>query len=201
MKQIMAAVFLIYSVSAFADSPLTSTQFYTAYSEIKIIAEAAKGGRLTAAHMEYLSGTGPVDVKVALINRLGWDIKGKNNFDLYFNFLSKKYRVRSMEELFSKADGDELICLSYIRAMDNYFNVNESLLIAEAAVKKKPSSLTINMIHALVKAQIEMDRDWCAVYNVVNRVKNDSSLNQDMKPEAVGIIYKYIVLYRDECTK
>jgi hypothetical protein len=70
---------LFTSYQASADSPLTSTEIYKAYDKLPIILLAGNSkGLLIEELIKYLvEKDNPTDVKVALINRLGWDIKGK----------------------------------------------------------------------------------------------------------------------------
>ncbi len=81
MKNICLGILMILftSYQASADSPLTSTEIYKAYDKLPIIQLAGNSkGLLTEELIKYLADNGnPTDVKIALINRLGWDIKGK----------------------------------------------------------------------------------------------------------------------------
>jgi hypothetical protein len=91
-KIFLAILFLFLSSSkVFADSPLTSTEFYKVYSTEKIIDEAANSnGILTGKLMIYLTNPlQPIDVKMALINRLGWNPKGKKNSKIFMKYLKK----------------------------------------------------------------------------------------------------------------
>ena len=70
-----------------ADSPITSTSFYTAYNEIPQIYSAEKEGTLNYEFATFLSSPlVTVDKKMALINALGWSVDGKKicNFILSF---------------------------------------------------------------------------------------------------------------------
>ena len=94
MKTQLFLIVLIFTGASFlfSDSPLTSTPFYKAYSEINIIKVARVQGTLNLEMAEYLSsGSVSLDLKAALINALSWDINGKNNSDLYKYYLGLKY--------------------------------------------------------------------------------------------------------------
>ena len=81
-KTLLAVCVLVFLSSVVsADSPLTSTDFSEAYLEEPIIAAASKtDGRITNELMDYLTDdNNPVDVKMAVINKLGWNIDGKTN--------------------------------------------------------------------------------------------------------------------------
>lgn len=201
-----------------ADSPLTSTDFYKAYESEPIVLAAARArGTLTKQIMDYLSDSEkPIDIKVAAINRLGWDVSGKSNASIFLNFMKEIQQLHKYgdsiigtvnrdsllsadEEVISHLNSDELLCYAYLKAMDNYFAVDEALSLAERAVQMKPDSYTYCIIAALIQAQKLMESDGCEVYNVCNYVRMDTSLKSDMKTEAIDIIFGYVDLYK--CNK
>lgn len=192
---------LLFNSLVFADSPITSTPFATAYSEEKIIVAATKAkGIITQDLMEYLSKSGnPIELKMAVINQLGWQNKIKDNGNVFYRFLVLKNRTKSEDELAQKANGDELLALAYLKAMDDYQEVSSAIKFAELALEKNPNSLTYNLIGGLIKAQKAMDGDWCQVFNITDSVRQKSALTVDMKEEATQIIYKYMDGYKEFC--
>lgn len=93
MKTLVMSVSLLISLSLnsllFADSPLTSTPFSKDYQNESIIIEASKTqGRLTDELMNYLiNDSNPIDIKMALINELGWDTHKENNPDRFQKYV------------------------------------------------------------------------------------------------------------------
>jgi hypothetical protein len=85
--------------------------------------------------------------------------------------------------------------------MDNYFEVNKALIFANKALEKKPKSLTINMIHCLIKAQINLGNpdNWCETYKLVSIVIKNNSFNKDFRKQAIHIIRKYTDCYKIYC--
>ena len=203
--KIVVSVFLFagfYSAVLFADSPLTSTDFSNAYMDEPIVQNAAmKNGILTEDLMSFLSDQSkPVAVKMAVINKLGWNIDGKNNRVLFINYLKSKKKYNTGADILSKASGDELLCLAYIGAMDNYFKVDDAILYAESALKKNPKSFTYNIISALIKSQkYMMDNSWCEVFAVCDSVRKNKDLNKDFRESAIKIIFDYIGDYKGYC--
>lgn len=191
----------ICNFTIFADSPITSTPFSSVYSEEKIIVSAAKAkGIITEDLMEYLSKTdNPIELKMALINKLGWHNKIKDNNQIYYRFLVLKHRTKSEEELKQKATGDELLSLAYLKAMDDYQEVSQAVKYASIALEKNPNSLTYNLISALIISQKALDSDWCEVYKIFSGVRENKSLKADFKGEAAQIIYDYIDGYKEFC--
>ena len=184
-----------------ADSPLTSTDISKAYQKEQIVQlAAATKGRLTPMLMDYLyEKKNPIEVKIAVINQLGWDTNGKNNSEIFFQYLSGKSGYKSTDDLLSNASADILICMAYLKALDNYFEVDEAIEWAITAKIKNKKSYTIQMIAALIEAQKAMDSDWCKVYQLANDVRINKALKKDMKDEAITLIFEYMELYKDEC--
>ena len=188
---------LLSSQSLFADSPLTSTNFSKAYKDSEIIQLASKTeGKLTIELMDYLSNNkNPIELKIALINELGWSFDGQNNSTIFYNYLKEKSKLEDINE----ADANILICYAYLKALDNYFDVEDAIIYAKKAKSKNEKSYTINIICALIEAQKAMDSDWCEVYNLTNNVRINNTLNQDMKKDSISIIFDYMDIYKYNC--
>ena len=186
-----------------ADSPLTSTDFYKAYLDIPEVLEASKSdGVLTSNFFNFLNAKeNKIDAKIALINALKWNLRGKKNAQVYINKLFALNKNYTSNNFYLKASAEELICYSYIKAMDNYFDVNKALVFANKALEIKPKSLTINMIHSLIKAQTKIynQDNWCEIYKLVSIVIKNNSLNKDFRVQAVHIIKNYTDLYKKNC--
>jgi len=187
---------LLITQNLFADSPITSTTISKAYKNSKIIQIASKAkGKLTDELMDYLiDKRNPIELKMALINELGWEFNGKNNSEVFAEYL-KKNKVKNI----NKASADILICFAYLKALDDYFNVEEAITYAQKAKAKNKKSYTIHIICALIEAQKAMDDNWCEVYTLTNDVRTNENLIKDMREEAVAIIFEYMDLYKDYC--
>ncbi len=180
----------------FADSPLTSTDISNAYKDSKIVQLAATtDGVLNDELMNYLfDSKNPIELKIALINKLGWNFDGKSNSKVFYEYL-KKNNLKDINE----ASADILICYAYLKALDNYFDVEEAIIFAQKAKLKNNKSYTINIICAVIEAQKAMDTDWCEVYKLTNNVRLNGTLIKDMKEEAVNSIFEYTDGYREYC--
>jgi hypothetical protein len=204
MKKIIplaCLLLLMINYTAKADSPLTSTDFYTAYVNIDMVVEAHKTQKFSDKIGDYLSSPqNSIDKKVAVVNALGWNMDGKKDAELFRRYLGKKYGIRnkltvSMDDF----TADELLCLGYMTAMDDYFKPQDGIEIVNMAIKKNPNSYTFNIITSLVKAQNMMDKSWCDLFKLTDAVDKNSSLTMDMKKEAIKIIFDYMNLYKDSC--
>jgi len=195
MRMLLFVLFVSGFMSvAVADSPLTSTYFCTAYSGSPEVTQAMNSnGVLTPELMNVLnSKKHSIAVKVAIINAIGWNFDGQNNYTLYKDFLGKKMGKGQLK-------ADNLLCLAYLKAMDNYFDCTEALKLADQALALNPQSYTFNIIHALIKAQVMFDSSWCDLWKSTNAVRTNTSLNKDMNAEAIRIIFEYMDLYKEEC--
>lgn len=177
-----------------ADSPLTSTDLTKGYESSKWVSEASNGnGLITDNMVKFLAGKGDLGEKLALICKLGWGENAPTNAYKFSAFLMKKKPA-------AKRSGDDYCCLAYLQALGNYFDVKEAKMTAELAVDKNPNSFGCNMIFALIKAQEYLHNNtWCDVFKVCDVVRTNTSLNKDMKPEAIKGIFDYIDIYKDEC--
>ncbi len=185
-----------------ADSPLTSTNFCIAYQNESIIQYASTlNGKLDKKTMNYLyNSDNPIAVKLALINKLGWDFDGKNNAAEFIKFLRKKGAFSTMHNFtYNNSRSDLMICLAYLKAMDNYFDVKEARVLAREAKKFDLYSYAVHIVAALIESQYQFDISWCGVYEVVAAVEQDPLLERDMKQEAVDNIFDYIGLYKGSC--
>ena len=205
MKKVLLITFLLTTVVfphlTWADSPLTSTAISEAYQDVKIVKKAIKSkGLLNKKLMKYLANPKkPIDVKIALVNELGWVLDGKDNASIFWKYLQKKHDYEDRKDFLAKADGELMICMAYVKALDNYQNVTEALSYARRAKSKNKVSYTVNIVCALIEAQKAFDRDWCKTYQITNEVRTNAVLQKDMKEEAIQIIFDYMDLYKEYC--
>ncbi|MBN2892467.1 MAG: hypothetical protein JXL97_11415 [Bacteroidales bacterium] len=204
MKTNFFSIFLVIffkAVLSFADSPITSTFFSKAYLDVEIVEFASQSdGILDKKMCKYLSDKKVnIDYKLAMINALSWDFDGKNNFDIYLSYIIKKNKKITENNYKNKCNADQLICLAYLKALDNYFQVDEALEIAKLAAYKNKDSYSVQIIFGLIKAQYIFDYNWCEVYKATNEVRQNENLKKDMREEAISIIFEYMDLYKDEC--
>ena len=87
---------LLVGQNLYGDSPLTSTNFSQAYQDSRIIKLASKEeGKLTKKLMKYLTKKNkPIELKLAIINELGWSFDGKNNAEIFHAYLKEKRGVK-----------------------------------------------------------------------------------------------------------
>ena len=204
---------LLLTSFCFADTPITSTDFHMAYSDINIIKEAKEKGVLTEQMAHYLLSDPSIvsiDKKAALINALSWDFYGKNNARRFLSVIDSDYYKGALsvgsvnwhnilQKISDELSADTLLCLGYLMLMDDYFDPESAIPILEKAVEKNNrKSFTFMMVLALAKAQhIQKTSLNYNMYLVVKNVIENRSLEIDMRQNAINIIMQYMNLYKE----
>ena len=208
MKKNLLLLLLTFSInSVFADSPLTSTDFFKAFMDISMVQDASTSkGRITNEMMEYLDNeANPLDVKLAIINAIGWDHKGVMNSKMYFMHVmnKKKYKSDFGGDFMAfkwNATRDELICFSYLQGLDNYFDVVDAFEIAEEALRKSPNSFAVNIIYNLIKAQgLTTYNESCYASKMFLTLKDNPKLKMDMRKESLSYVFEYMTSVGENC--
>ena len=205
LYRLMLSMAVITLVSgAFADSPLTSTDFYQAYLDVPVVAEYVESKMNEDIFNVLHSDEYEMDIKVAIINAMGWTFEGQDNAAVYMYF----YIDASGLDVVAPDDmsGEELLCLAYMVSMDDYFSMSpispggsgvfgmSGVELAEAAAERTPDDFTVRLISALILSQKIMDHDWGKVFEVVDFVMKEA-LVRNMRDEAIDIILDYVGLY------
>lgn len=193
--------FFFVANTSFADSPLTSTPFYKGYMDIAIIKTAAKSnGKITELQLQFLTNPKkPIAVKLALINSLGWNTKGKSNAPEYLVYLFEQKPQLSYKNFINKASVEELICYAYLKAMDDYFNVKSASVFARQAMLKAPTSYSIHLIGTLIQVQGAKQNNWCSIYTKINQVRINKKLQLDMRLISAAAVFDYTDGYKEYC--
>ena len=203
MKIVLAVIILLVSeFSVYADSPLTSTEFYVAYQDYAIVNKARQqNGVLTEYFLNYIVEH-PKDyaINLAIINAIGWDYDvahnndDNSNYTLFETYLKRKFNCNSVEVICQKCDANILMCLAYNKALTYYFDVTEALDIAAIALKKDSKSRILNIIYSLIYAQ---DADWSKRARVVREACFDNILRNDCNQQTIDIVWDYMKSYEE----
>ncbi len=211
MKKIVGLriVWIVLSLSllvpaAYSDSPLTSTDFYQAYMDVPVVARYVESEMNEDIFNILHSDEYMVDVKVAIINAMGWTFEGQDNAAVYMYFY---FDVSGLDVVApDDMSGEELLCLAYMVSMDDYFSMNAITKggagvlgmsgpeLAIAAAERVPDDFTVRLISALILSQDAFDYDWGEVFSIVDFVMKED-LVHNMREEAIDIILDYIGLY------
>ena len=202
MKRLLTAIALMLAFTAGrADSPLTSTHFADAYSDHPMVqmADEMMQHDMPTTLLNFLANKNePVDVRLAVINKIGWNFDGTTVGAQLCEYLMGRYGAKDEKKLVKKLDAGTLAVYAYAKAMSNYFDVKAASELGHQAVKKnKNKSFSVAMASALIDAQVYLDSDWGMVYKVVADVLHDGSLHLDMRQEAIDKIMEYINMYNE----
>ena len=205
MKRLLTVMLLTLSWAfVWADSPLTSSDFAESYKDQPMVQMALKlsddsDAGIPVSMLNFLADKkSPIDVRLAVINAIGWNFNGKTAGQQLYEYLSTRYKAKTVDKLAKKLDAGTLAVYAYALAMSNYFEVTEAQDLAHKAVKKdKSKSFSVAFIASLIDAQVHLDGDWGMVYKVVNDVLHDGSLHLDMRQEAIDSVMEYIGLYKE----
>ena len=198
LRFLLPAILLL--TPLWADSPITSTDFYVVYQDNKLVSRARETRLLDSEMLRFISNRyEPVDVKAAMINALSWDNSGDENTRRLHDYLTGQYGGE--ENWPGRLSGAEWLCMGYMRAMDDYHNPSPALYYLEKAREALPDSYTAHIIYAIVDAQAIMDQDWCEVWRKAEAVENNANLTRDMEAEAREIIIDYLKIYGDYCDR
>jgi hypothetical protein len=198
---LLSLCLLLVANTCFADSPLTSTPFYKGYLDVAIIKEAAKSnGKITEKQLQFLTNSkNPIAIKLALINSLGWNVKGKSNAPEYLDYLFEIQPHLNYKNFINKATADQLICYAYLKAMDDYFNVKSANVFARQAMLKAPNTYSVHLIGTLIQVQGVNAKKWCSIYSNMNQVRKNKKLQVDIRPESVNAVFSYTDGYKEYC--
>lgn len=207
MKNLLVLFFTLFTINhIYADSPLTSTDFYKAYLEEPIVTKALKTrGKITEEILVYLTtDSNSLEIKLALINAVGWNYKGSKNSELFLKkvLANKKYKKETSNYISLKYYGtsSEQICYAYLKALDNYFDVIDAYEMANTSLKNNPNSFAITMIASLIKAQTLVAIDeTCYACKQFAALKNDQNKKMDMKEESLIYIFEYMDSINTNC--
>lgn len=198
---LLCLFFLLLANQSFADSPLTSTEFYKGYIDIAIVKQARKSdGIITEKQLQFLTNSkNPIAIKLALINSLGWNTKGKSNAPKYLAYLFEKQPLLNYKNFYNKATTTQLICYAYLKAMDDYFNVKSASVFARQAMRKAPTTYSIHLIGTLIQVQGANQNNWCSVYTKINQVHKNKKLQLDMRLISAAAVFGYTDRYKEYC--
>ncbi len=91
------------------------------------------------------------------------------------------------------ATRDDLICYSYMKALDNYFDVVDTFEMASEALRKYPDSFAVNMIYNLIKVQgLTEFGEYCYASKLFLSLKDNPKLKMDMKKESIPFVFEYM---------
>lgn len=212
MKKIYSILVMLVSVAqlSLADSPLTSTEFYKAYLDVPIVKAAADSPKkLSEEAKAYLfDEENPHDVKIALINAIGWDKEGLSTYSDYIQYCLNNFpkekcgidenEIVKVEDVYTNASCEQMAVLVYLFAMSDYTNMQAMYNLMEQAMitplmNKQSFMLPMGLI--IAQTALVLD-DWGKIYPAMDFYINSPEI-KDMRPKAIELVMEYIDEYKE----
>lgn len=223
MKVLTISLFLLISLHSFnvkADSPLTSTVFYTAYMNISEVKYASEKQLLDDKLMMFLTNSAtPTVHKLAVINALSWgNSKNVELFQSHLLKVRKGLEIKTFEylktcyetELPDETDqvklltSDDLMCWAYIQVMGDYFTPRLGGASSLYAYFREKDNMSYATVLSLILAQITMDdmSQWCSVYELPYSILVQKTYTKgNLSDDALNKLFEYLGIYKDFCEK
>lgn len=205
------ALVLLASVAA-ADSPLTSTGFASAYSELKAVKEALRTHQVEGEALALLLSTRPTDEKAAVVNAIGWQSPGSAR--AFVEGLASKRGVEVFDLRLAQLAAADRFVLGYLRALETYMDPAPlqpgaldlwgatPLALFDQAAQALPDDFTVHIVRGLLEAQKVMADSACSAYLATSQVLDRfPPRRRNLRPGAVDAIQTYMALYKSGCDK
>lgn len=203
MKKINLIVLAIIGLFAtgFAANPVTMTSFHNVFNYLEEVNQVSEHGMIDGRVISFLVDENtPIDQKAAVINVLVDNNKTKSNALTFKQYVARKYSENWENLDINKLNADELFCLGYMTILDAGGNSAEGTAILEKAAQKNPTSLTINLFHALAVAQSSIKSgNACEGWRATNSIKTNTSLNNDLDKGISNKIYDTMESFNKGC--
>ena len=187
-----------------ADSPVTSTAFHDAYTDVPEVVAAAESRTLDSGLAAFLlDPETPLDHAAAVMSALGWDTAGRDHLRRFDAYLDEETPATLEEVRLGSAPARVDFVRGYLRALDDYHDVGEAAEWLERAADHLPGSFTVALLAAVVRSQVIFHDEvetWCGIWlvtdDVLQRFPEDA---RDLRPAAVDAVREYQELYAEYC--
>lgn len=194
-----------------ADSPLSSTDFATAYSELEAVRVARATHRVEGLVLALLLGKQGTDQKAAVVNALGWGDDARGRALTFVEGLAAA-RGTALDDLrLSQLTAADRFVLGYLLAISlepgplkpnsvDLWGATPQALLDQAAVAL-PNDFTVHYVRGLLEAQTAMDSSWCSAYLATARVLDRfPPVRRNLRAAAVKSAQAYMQGYAKDCT-
>lgn len=195
-------VFLFVGFNCYADSPLTSIDFWTIHSENFTVQNAYRNQKMDKSSIDFiLDENNSLEIRLSVINAIGWKFKSnsKNSTALLKSIL-KKYKVNSIDTLFNVNHIDILTCYTYSLALDNYKNVDNIIKLSNRVSNLDNNNFYSKYIATLIKSQkYTLSFQWCNVHLVFKELRKADYFNSKYGKRLYEKTFEYIDIYDKDC--
>lgn len=200
-------VFMLFAAKfVFADSPITSTEFYSLYLDLPLVQQATKtDGNLSQEMMVFLGDENQkLEHKIALINAIGWDHKNNNSKKFLTYIIHKRkyagvFKDNDYGLLMDYGTPEEQICYAYLKANEDYFNLSSAFEMANQA-KMKSNSFGVHFVFQLIKAQIYFSiHEHCQARKPFLDLRDNKNFKDVFQENAMPLLLEYVLTSTENC--
>lgn len=81
--------------------------------------------------------------------------------------------------------------------MDNYFDVKSATIFAKQAMRKAPTSYSIQLIGTLISVQSYLtQKESYKIFTAMNQVRINHKLKVDLRKKSIDAIFGYTDIYK-----
>lgn len=194
--------FLLINLNSYADSPLTSIDFWTIHTEDFTVQNAFRNQKMDKSTIDFiLDENNSLEIRLSVINAIGWKFKSNNkNSTALLKSILKKYRVNSIDNLLDVRHIDILTCYTYSLALDNYKNVDNIIQLSNRISNLDPNNFYSKYIFTLIKSQkYSLSFQWCNVNLVFKELRKAEYFNSKYGKRLYDKTFEYIDIYDKDC--
>jgi hypothetical protein len=194
--------FLLGGYNSYADSPLTSIDFWTIHSENFTVQNAFSNQKMDKSTIDFiLDENNTLEMRLSVINAIGWKFKSNNkNSTALLNSILKKYKVNSIDSLFEIKHIDILTCYTYSLALDNYKKVDNIIPLSIKVSNLDSNNFYSKYIATLIKSQkYALSFQWCNVHLIFKELRKADYFNSKYGKRLYDKTFDYIDIYDKYC--
>lgn len=199
---ILFKLIFFFSLNSYADSPLTSIDFWTIHTEDFTVQNAFRNQKMDKSTIDFiLDENNSLEIRLSVINAIGWKFKSNSkNSSALLKSILKKYKVNSIETLFDVNHIDILTCYTYSLALDNYKNVDNIIQLSNRVSNLDPNNFYSKYIFTLIKSQkYSLSFQWCNVNLVFKELRKAEYFNSKYGKRLFDKTFEYINIYEKYC--
>ena len=186
---------LLVSSNSYADTPLTSINFWTIHADDFAVQNALRNNKMDKSTIDFiLDESNSLEIRLSVINAIGWKFNSDNKKSTtLLRSILKKYKVNSIDNLFDVKHIDILTCYTYSLALDNYKNVDNIIQLSREVSNLDPNNFYSNYIYTLIKSQkYSLSSQWCNVFSVFKELRKSDRFNSEFGNKLYDKTYEFI---------
>ena len=187
---------------SYADSPLTSIDFWTIHTEDFTVQNAFRNQKMDKSTIDFiLDENNSIEIRLSVINAIGWKFNSDNKKSTaLLKSILKKYKVSSIDNLLDVSHIDILTCYTYSFALDSYKNVDNIIHLSNKISNLDPNNFYSKYIATLIKSQKNsLSAQFCNVHLVFKELRKADYFNSEYGKKLYDKTFEYIYIYDKDC--